>query len=157
MNAEREFSSLFRTPLADRAPAAGWAGEIVRTWLTRRGHAKARFVAHPLYKAELDCSFVCPADIQVVHLHRLGTFIESYQCVDHRLASKRNFNLIIRCDAESGAKHHRGQLLSIANNFHRAPFALKPLYGRRSNERELACIGCHDGRFVTDGRWITSR
>jgi hypothetical protein len=125
------------------------------------GHAKAGFVANPLQEPELDCSFARSVEVVIVHLHRILAFVESDEGMDHGLATKGNFDLVFLGRTKSGTEHHLGKLLSISDDFHRHPFALKLRDRRRVDKLEsntlvrrrgLLIYRCGAARYIRGAR-----
>ena len=132
---------LLPTPLAERAFAAGGAGEIIRPGVTHCGHAKASFVADPLQESMLNGALAHAIEVVIIHVHRIGAFVESDQSVDHGLAAEGNRDLIFLGGSKSGPKHHLGQLLSVSDDFRWFPLALKLRERRAFDELKSSAIG----------------
>ena len=113
------------SPLAESASAPRRACEISRSGITRCGHAEADFVADPLQEPKLDGAFACSVEVVIVHVHWVRAFVESDERMDHRLTAKRDFDFVFVGRSKSRAEHHLRKLLSVADDFHWRPLALK--------------------------------
>ena len=89
------------------------------------GHAEAGIVPDPLQEPKLDSAFARPVEVVIVHMNGIRTFVESDQRMDHCLAAKGDMHIILVGRSKSGAEHHLWKLLSVTDDFHCRPLALK--------------------------------
>ena len=107
--------------------------------MTRRGHAKARFVADPLHDAQLDRAFGSSVEIVIVHVHRVRAFVESDKCMDHRLAAEGDLDSRFSGRSKSSARASSSAVLARLGRFSRPsigrPAVLAALGIRRTQIR----------------------
>lgn len=98
----------------------------------------------------LDRPFAHAVGVVVVHVHGIGAFIEADERLDHVSAAEGNGDLVLPRRSQGGAEHHRGKLLSVADDFDGPPLALKLRQGRGFDKLKSGRVLRRRGR-LSDG------
>lgn len=90
----------------------------------------------------LDGAFARPVEVVIVHVHGVRALVKSNECMDHRLATKRNRYIVVPGSSKSGSEHHLRKFLPVANDFYCRPLTLKRRKRRALYELKTNAFAC---------------